>query len=355
MACNADPTFLRSILVTGGCGFIGSHLVLHLVRKYKNYLIVNIDKLEYCASLRHLVPIENERNYKFRRGDICDVKLVTSVLKEYDITDVIHCAAQSHVDLSFTSCLEFTVNNVYGTHALVEAARQHGVHTFLHVSTDEVYGGASKQPMKECNPMQPTSPYSASKVSAEAIVQSYYNAYNFPVIIARPSNAYGPHQFPEKVMPKFICLLSRDQKCCVYGSGNYVRSFLFVEDMVKAFDILLHNGKKGEQYNISGDFHTSILDLAKTLIKQMKPHKDEEEFLDYVTDRQHNDQMYPINDDKMRNLGWKPTTKWAEGLSITIDWYREPENFSSWSGSEEALVPHSHNLLQPTTLPWQQT
>jgi len=352
MSCHNEHQFSRRILVTGGAGFIGSHLVLLLVKKYKQYLIVNIDKLDYCASQRHLISIENEENYKFCHGDICDVNMVKELMHKEEITDVIHCAAQSHVDLSFTSSLEFTINNTYGTHVLVEAARQHGVTTFLHISTDEVYGGASEQSLSECSPMHPTNPYAASKVGAEAIVQSYCNAYDFPAIIARPNNVYGPHQFPEKVLPKFISLLERDRKCCVYGSGNYVRSFLFVEDVVKAFDILLHHGKKGEAYNISGEYQTSILDLAKALIKQMKPQHEECEYLDYVTDRQLNDQMYPINDDKIRSLGWRPLTCWTEGLRRTVEWYRTPGNFLSWPGSEDALVAHSHHLLQPSQLPW---
>ncbi|XP_061217101.1 dTDP-D-glucose 4,6-dehydratase isoform X4 [Neopsephotus bourkii] len=259
----SEPSaFEKRLLVTGGAGFIASHVVVSLVKNYPNYLIINLDKLNYCASLKNLETVSEKENYKF--------------IQEFD----------------------------------------------------------------ESSPKRPTNPYASSKAAAECFVQSYWERYQFPVVITRSSNVYGPHQYPEKVIPKFISLLQQNRKCCIHGSGLQRRNFLYAADVVEAFLTVLKEGKPGEIYNIGTNFEMSISQLAKELIHLIKKTSSESEmehWMDYVKDRPTNDLRYPMNSEKMHSLGWRPKVPWKEGIKKTIEWYKE--NFHNWKNSEKALEP----------------
>ncbi|XP_050006358.1 dTDP-D-glucose 4,6-dehydratase isoform X2 [Alexandromys fortis] len=333
-------SYAKRVLVTGGAGFIASHVVVSLVEDYPNYLIINLDKLDYCASLKNLEPVSNKQNYKFIQGDICDSHFVKLLFKVEKIDIVLHFAAQTHVDLSFVRAFEFTYVNVYGTHVLVSAAYEARVEKFIYVSTDEVYGGSLDQEFDESSPKQPTNPYASSKAAAECFVQSYWERYKFPVVITRSSNVYGPHQYPEKVIPKFISLLQHGRKCCIHGSGLQRRNFLYAADVVEAFLTVLRKGEPGEIYNIGTNFEMSVVQLAKELIQLIKETSSESEtesWVDYVHDRPHNDMRYPMKSEKIHSLGWKPKVPWEEGIKKTVEWYRE--NFHNWKDAEKALEP----------------
>ncbi|XP_073203824.1 dTDP-D-glucose 4,6-dehydratase isoform X1 [Lepidochelys kempii] len=322
------------------CQMNASHVVVSLVENYPNYLIINLDKLDYCASLKNLETISEKQNYKFIQGDICEPHFIKLLFETEKIDIVLHFAAQTHVDLSFWRSLEFTYVNVYGTHVLVTAAYEASVEKFIYVSTDEVYGGSIDEEFDEASPKRPTNPYASSKAAAECFVQSYWERYQFPVVITRSSNVYGPHQYPEKVIPKFISLLHQNRKCCVHGSGLQRRNFLYATDVVEAFLTVLKKGKPGEIYNIGTNFEMSIVQLAKELIHLIKKTNSESEmehWVDYVKDRPTNDLRYPMNSEKMHNLGWKPKVPWKEGIKKTIEWYRD--NFRNWKNAEKALEP----------------
>ncbi|XP_042661857.1 dTDP-D-glucose 4,6-dehydratase isoform X1 [Tyto alba] len=334
------PVFEKRLLVTGGAGFIASHVVVSLVKNYPNYLIINLDKLDYCASLKNLETVSEKENYKFIQGDICEPDFIKQLFETEKIDIVLHFAAQTHVDLSFWHALEFTYVNVYGTNVLVAAAHEANVEKFVYVSTDEVYGGSTDKEFDESSPKRPTNPYASSKAAAECFVQSYWERYQFPVVITRSSNVYGPHQYPEKVIPKFISLLQQNRKCCIHGSGLQRRNFLYATDVVEAFLTVLKEGKPGEIYNIGTNFEMSIAQLAKELIHLIKRTSSESEmehWMDYVKDRPTNDLRYPMNSEKMHNLGWRPKVPWKEGIKQTIEWYKE--NFHNWKNSEKALEP----------------
>ncbi|KAB1267484.1 dTDP-D-glucose 4; 6-dehydratase [Camelus dromedarius] len=368
-------SFAKRVLVTGGAGFIASHVIVSLVEDYPNYMIINLDKLDYCASLKNLETISNKQNYKFIQGDICDSHFVKLLFETEKIDIVLHFAAQTHVDLSFVHAFEFTYVNVYGTHVLVSAAHEARVEKFIYVSTDEVYGGSLDKEFDESSPKQPTNPYASSKAAAECFVQSYWERYKFPVVITRSSNVYGPHQYPEKdfegssemmyvktpctlwdssvtpvktpswfavrlVIPKFISLLQHNRKCCIHGSGLQTRNFLYATDVVEAFLTVLKKGKPGEIYNIGTNFEMSVLQLAKELIQLIKETNSESEmenWVDYVNDRPTNDMRYPMKSEKIHGLGWRPKVPWKEGIKKTIEWYRE--NFHNWKNAEKALEP----------------
>nr|XP_034792745.1 dTDP-D-glucose 4,6-dehydratase isoform X1 [Pan paniscus] len=296
--------------------------------------------LDYCASLKNLETISNKQNYKFIQGDICDSHFVKLLFETEKIDIVLHFAAQTHVDLSFVHAFEFTYVNVYGTHVLVSAAHEARVEKFIYVSTDEVYGGSLDKEFDESSPKQPTNPYASSKAAAECFVQSYWEQYKFPVVITRSSNVYGPHQYPEKVIPKFISLLQHNRKCCIHGSGLQTRNFLYATDVVEAFLTVLKKGKPGEIYNIGTNFEMSVVQLAKELIQLIKETNSESEmenWVDYVNDRPTNDMRYPMKSEKIHGLGWRPKVPWKEGIKKTIEWYRE--NFHNWKNAEKALEP----------------
>ncbi|XP_074845280.1 dTDP-D-glucose 4,6-dehydratase isoform X3 [Carettochelys insculpta] len=326
-AADGSSGFAKRLLVTGGAGFIASHVVMSLVENYPNYLIINLDKLDYCASLKNLETISEKRNYKFIQGDICEPHFIKLLFETEKIDIVLHFAAQTHVDifwdyftciphsnsspsvpllpfhsehfqillfsqklpdLSFWRTPEFTYVNVYGTHVLITAAYEACVEKFIYVSTDEVYGGSIDEEFDEASPKRPTNPYASSKAAAECFVQSYWERYQFPVVITRSSNVYGPHQYPEKVIPKFISLLHQNRKCCIHGSGLQRRNFLYATDVADAFLMVLKKGKPGEIYNIGTSFEMSVVQLAKELIHLIKKTGSESEmeyWVDYVKDR----------------------------------------------------------------------
>ncbi|CAH1781323.1 unnamed protein product [Owenia fusiformis] len=299
------------------------------------------NKLDYCASLKNLDHLKGKTNYKFIQADICESDFMRYIFQSEKIDTVLHFAAQSHVDNSFWSSLDFTRTNVYGTHVLVNAAYENKVKKFIHVSTDEVYGGNSTVALDEEAKMNPTNPYAASKAAAECIVSSYWESFKFPVVITRGNNVYGPHQYPEKVIPKFISLLERDRTLFIQGSGNAIRNFIHATDVAAAFDTILHKGESGQVYNIGTDFEMSVLELAKFLIKKMKGITGEDEiakFLEYVEDRPFNDYRYPMDCGKLQSLGWEPKIKFSDGIQSTIDWYKL--NFGNWGNAEDALRPY---------------
>jgi len=365
-----EPQYAKRILVTGGAGFIGSHVVIHLVKRYPQYYIVNLDSLDYCSCVRNVHSAisscgseqelqhlqtrgdsteedEAERdqsedddeddvcqrlrgsfcepgdeytsdeflatlptNYKFIHGSITGADLVGYVLKTERIDTIMHFAAQSHVDNSFGNSIDFSKTNILGTHVLLEAARLHGIKRFIHVSTDEVYGEGrpDSAPMTEDHVLEPTNPYAATKAGAEFLVKSFHRSFGLPTIITRSNNVYGPHQYPEKLIPKFINQLLRDRP---------------VSDVVAAFDLILHEGKVGEVYNIGGENELSNKEVAMDLLEVMKPQlvgAEKANMITHVQDRPFNDHRYTIDASKIRRLGWKETVPWREGLRKTVKW-----------------------------------
>jgi len=334
----------HNILITGGAGFIASHVVIHFVKKYPHYNVVNLDKLDYCSSLMNLKDIENCPNYKFVQGNICSSDLVKYILTTEKIDTILHFAAHTHVDNSFGNSFQFTENNILGTHVLLEASKAYGkIQRFVHVSTDEVYGDIhTGEGVEHTSVLQPTNPYAATKAGAEFLVQAYQNSFRLPTIITRGNNVYGPHQYPEKLIPKCICLLARKRPTFIHGNGKNLRNFLFVEDAAEAFDVIAHKGTIGQIYNIGTDFEVSNLDVAKSLIKKFG--YSEEEYIRFVEDRPFNDSRYKINSDKLLRLGWKPKTSWEDGLQRTIDWYMK--NMGNWGTLDSALVAHPREGLR---------
>ncbi|XP_028930004.1 dTDP-D-glucose 4,6-dehydratase isoform X2 [Ornithorhynchus anatinus] len=311
--------FAKRVLVTGGAGFIASHVILSLVENYPNYIIINLDKLDYCASLKNLETISNKQNYKFIKGDICEAPFVKHLFETEKIDIVLHFAAQTHVDLSFVRTLEFTYVNVYGTHVLVSAAHEARVEKFIYVSTDEVYGGSLDQEFDESSPKQPTNPYASSKAAAECFVQSYWERYK---LSSQEAVMFMDHINIQKK-------LFRNLYPYYSTTGN-----------VEAFLTVLKNGKPGEIYNIGTNFEMSIMQLAKELIQLIKETSTESEtenWVDFVNDRPSNDMRYPMKSEKMHGLGWRPKVPWKEGIKKTIEWYRE--NFHNWKNAEKALDP----------------
>ena len=310
-----------NILITGGCGFIASNFINHLCEKYPQYNIYNIDALYYCADEKNVLPY---KNYKFIKGNINSVDLVNHVLNEYNITHILHFAAQSHVDNSFSTPLQYTQDNILGTHNLLECVRQYGkIELFIHVSTDEVYGESQldEEAKNEMSIMCPTNPYAASKGGAELIVNAYLHSFKLPIIITRGNNVYGPRQYPEKLIPKFIQLLKENKNCTIHGDGKALRSFLYITDVCKAFDIVFHKGRIGEIYNIGTKIEYSVLWITKLLVKLIKKEDKIDKYVLYVNDREFNDKRYFVNNDKLKALGWEPTIGIEEGLLKTIDWF----------------------------------
>ncbi|KAJ1462760.1 hypothetical protein M885DRAFT_505816 [Pelagophyceae sp. CCMP2097] len=340
MAAMTEPVFEKHIMVTGGAGFIASHVVILLCKKYPQYKIINFDRLDYCACIANLAEVAGLPNYKFVKGDICSADLVNYVLDVEKIDTIMHFAAQTHVDNSFGNSFQFTRNNIMGTHCLLEAAKLNKISKFIHVSTDEVYGEGEDDtaPMIEDHVLEPTNPYAATKAGAEFLVKSYHRSFNLPIIITRGNNVYGPHQFPEKLIPKFINQLERGRPVTLHGTGSNTRNFLYVEDVANAFDTILHEGRIGHIYNIGGCNERSNLAVAKELIQIMGLGDREESLITFVPDRAFNDLRYTIDNTELAKLGWAEKMSWEEGLAITVDWYRK--NSHRYSNIEQALVAH---------------
>jgi 3,5-epimerase/4-reductase len=311
-----------NLLVTGGCGFIGSNFINYYFPKEKVNKLVNIDAMYYCANEENITDnIRLDEKYVLVKGNLCDSKLVASVLKTHEITHVIHFAAQSHVQNSFEDSLKFTNDNIVGTHTLLECCRKYGqLQRFIHVSTDEVYGESlndvTEQHKTEQSVLCPTNPYAATKAGAELIAQSYAHSYNMPIIITRGNNVYGPNQYPEKLIPLFIKLLKEDKKVTIQGKGTSVRAFLHAYDTALAFECILEKGVIGEIYNIGCDenMEYSVMEVAKILIEMIKGTDDYDEWIEYVEDRPYNDQRYYISNQKLKDLGWEIQVNFLDGL-----------------------------------------
>tara|TARA_B110000908_G_scaffold152132_1_gene187497 strand:+ start:793 stop:1743 length:951 start_codon:yes stop_codon:yes gene_type:complete len=310
-----------NILVTGGCGFIGSNFINYIVPKYFNYKIINLDAMYYCAAENNIKEtIRNSSNYTFIEGNINDINLVKYIIKTNNINCIIHFAAQSHVDNSFNNSLQYTEDNVKGTHTLLEAVRTTNPNIlFLHFSTDEVYGESEldEGPKHEMSLLCPTNPYAASKAAAEMLVNSYKHSYGLKCIITRCNNVYGPNQYPEKIIPKFIKLLHEDKKCTIHGKGESLRSFIHAYDVATAVDTILHKGVINEIYNIGSDpdDERTVMEVAKYLIQKIHNTADYDEYIDFVDDRPFNDKRYFITDTKIKELGWKQTIHFEKGIN----------------------------------------
>lgn len=306
------------LLVTGGAGFIGSCFVRHILNKYPDYKVVNLDALTYCGNLENLNDVKDNPNYTFVHGNICDRDLVRDIIKDVDC--VVNFAAESHVDNSIKHPEIFVETNVQGTLNLLQACKELGIDRYLQVSTDEVYGTLGKTGyFYETTPLAPNSPYSASKAGADLLVRAYFETYKLPVLNTRCSNNYGPYQYPEKLIPFFISKLLKGEKVPVYGDGLNVRDWLYVYDHCKAIDLVLHKGKVGEVYNIGGHNEKTNLEITHLILEAMG--KDESS-IEYVKDRLGHDRRYAISNDKIHSeLGWEPSVTFEEGIKLTIDWY----------------------------------
>ena len=350
----------RTILITGGAGFIGSHVVRRFVNKYKSYRIVNLDLLTYAGNLENLRDIEHEPNYLFVRGDINDESKVNDLFEKHQFTSVIHLAAESHVDRSIVDPLSFVKTNVLGTATLLNAARKHWSKKeegklFYHVSTDEVYGSLGAEGLfTEETCYDPRSPYSASKASSDHFVMAYHHTYHLPVIISNCSNNYGSFHFPEKLIPLMINNIKTNKSLPVYGKGDNVRDWLWVEDHAAAIDLIFHKGRSGEKYNIGGLNEWKNIDLVKLLIsiidkKLNRPPGTSDKLIQFVADRPGHDLRYAIDASKLTNeLGWKPSLTFEEGLEKTVDWYLENEEWLNHvtSGDYQHYYDQQYNKRQ---------
>lgn len=309
------------LLITGGCGFIGSNFIRHISNKYPEYEIINLDALTYAGNPENLKEIQTGP-YRFIKGNIEDIPLVKGLVSEADC--VIHFAAESHVDRSIVDAQPFLMTNVIGTNAMLNAAKGAGVRRFIHISTDEVYGTLGDEGIfTEETPLRPNSPYAASKASGDMLVRAYHETYGFPAIIVRPSNNYGPYQFPEKFIPLMITNLMDNEPIPVYGEGKNVRDWLFVEDNCRAIDIILHEGKDGEVYNVGGSAEMRNMDIVKKVLKVMGK---DESFITFVKDRPGHDYRYALDNSKIiRELGWRPSVDIEKLIIKTITWYKENE------------------------------
>jgi len=313
---------IQNLLITGGCGFIGSNFINYYFNKHQNINIINLDAMYYCANEKNInKEIRDSTRYTLVKGNLCSIDLLNHILNTHKIDTVVHFAAQSHVENSFEDSLKYTHDNILGTHTLLESCRKYGKITkFIHISTDEVYGESllseDEEKKNEQSILCPTNPYAATKAGAELIANSYRYSFKMPIIITRGNNVYGQNQYPEKLIPRFIDLLKKNKKVTIQGDGSNVRAFLHAYDVAKALDLILENGKVGEIYNIGSDEDKeyTVLEIAHILIELIKGSKDYNNFIEYIEDRPFNDKRYYISNEKVKNLGWIIEKDFIEGL-----------------------------------------
>ena len=308
------------LLVTGGCGFIGTNFIHLILKKYKDIRIVNLDKLTYCGNPTNLEDVASDARYSFVHGDICDKNLVEELVSDSDV--IINFAAETHVDRSIKYPDDFLNTNVYGVKTLLDAAKSKGVSKFIQIGTDEVYGSVQEGLSKEEDSLKPNSPYSATKAAGDLLALSYYTTYKLPVIVTRSSNNFGPFQYPEKVLPLFITNLLTDKKVPLYGDGGNVRDWLYVEDNCAGLDLILHSGEPGNIYNIGGGTHLSNLDLTNNILSVMDKGIDS---IEHVKDRPGHDRRYALDSSKIERLGWSPAEDFETNILKTVTWYKENE------------------------------
>jgi UDP-glucose 4,6-dehydratase len=324
---------LKNILVTGGCGFIGANFVNHFTGTHPNVRLVNLDVLDYCANTKSVAEAAARPNYVFVRGDIANTDLVMHILNEYQIDTVVNFAAQSHVDNSFGNSLHFTRTNVMGTHNLLECARVYGkIQKFIHVSTDEVYGEVETS-QHESGMLNPTNPYAATKAAAEFIAKSYNISFGLPVIITRGNNVYGRFQYPEKVIPRFLMLLSEGKKLTIQGTGKNTRTFIHASDVARGFETVVDKGVIGEIYNIGCRDEHSVMEVARRVIHAVHgPEAKVDDYITYVPDRDFNDLRYDIDSSKLQKLGWTQQVNFEDGFKDTVAWYMQKLKEGFWPG-----------------------
>jgi dTDP-glucose 4,6-dehydratase len=317
---------MKNLLVTGGCGFIGSNFINYYFNKNPNVRIVNLDVMHYCASVDNVEKeVRDSDRYNLVKGNLCSIDLVQHILEAFQVDTIIHFAAQSHVQNSFDDSLQYTNDNIVGTHTLLECAKKYGkIEKFIHISTDEVYGESmladTESKKNENSILCPTNPYAATKAAAELIAKSYYFSFKMPIIITRGNNVYGPNQYPEKLIPRFIKLLSQDEPVTIQGDGTNVRAFLHVNDVCSALVCILEKGEIGEIYNIGSDDHHeyTVTEIAHKLIERMKPSDDYAKWITYIKDRPFNDKRYYISNDKLKQLGWEIKVDFDRGLDALL-------------------------------------
>lgn len=339
----------KTILITGGLGFIGSNFIRHFLKAHPSYQVINVDKRTYSANPENLRELSSDLNYHFIQGDILDEVLLSQISHEYPIGAVVHFAAESHVDRSIRGSREFIQTNILGTHTLLEVFKDYWKNNptedpafrFLYISTDEVYGTLGQEGIfTEETPFRPNSPYSASKAGADLLARAFFETYGFPILIVRPSNNYGPYQFPEKFIPLMITNLLEDRPIPVYGRGENIRDWLYVEDACRAIDQVLEKGKIGEAYNIGGESERPNIEVARQVLSYLKKG---EKYLQFVTDRPGHDLRYALSNDKIKKeIGWHPAVSFSEGLHRTIKWYED--NRWWWRPLKERLHQESQGF-----------
>lgn len=331
------------LLITGGCGFIGSNFIRHILNKYPDYKIINLDALTYAGNPESLNDINADRRYRLAEGRIEDTGLAKEIMQDAD--SVVHFAAESHVDRSIVDAQPFLMTNVIGTNAMLNAAKDASIKRFIHISTDEVYGTLGEEGrFTENTPLMPNSPYSASKAAGDMLVRAYHETYGFPAIIVRPSNNYGPYQFPEKFIPLMITNLIDNKPVPIYGEGKNVRDWLFVEDNCRAIDLILHKGRDGEIYNVGGNAEIRNIDIAKNVLEIMGK---DESCIRFVEDRPGHDYRYALDNSKIDSeLGWRPSADVGNLLGKTIEWYKHNEWW--WRPLKERLSSESKGFWQET-------
>ncbi|MEE2874426.1 MAG: dTDP-glucose 4,6-dehydratase [Candidatus Latescibacterota bacterium] len=313
---------MKTLLITGGCGFIGSNFIHYVLAKYPEYRVVNLDKLTYAGNPANLIELAGGDRYRFVEGDICDPATVGPLVAEADI--VVNFAAESHVDRSIMGGAEFVQTNFNGTYTLLDSAVEHGIERFHQISTDEVYGSINEGAWTEEWPLAPRNPYSSTKASAELLVRAYHITHGLPTVTTRASNNVGPFQYPEKRVPLYISNAIDDLPLPVYGDGSQVRDHLYVEDHCSAIDLVLHQGEIGEIYNVGGENDATGLEVAKVILKRLGK---DESLLTFVTDRSGHDQRYALDSSKVQALGWQPASDFRVAMERTVDWYVENESW----------------------------